>query len=81
MPIREVDEIEYMEVLMVPEENMEPIPVREQPPPYIPVCGQCAVCGHGQAQPFCQHVFPYTVHQDQQPAITIVIRPFDGPKH
>ena len=37
VPIREVDEIEDVEVSEVPQENMEPIPVREQSPPYIPV--------------------------------------------
>ena len=34
VPIQEVNEAEIEEVSMVPEENEEPIPMREQPPAY-----------------------------------------------
>ena len=59
VPIQEVDEVE--EVSMVPEENEEPIPLREQPPAYRQVRGQRAVRGRGQSQPFHRHLFPHTV--------------------
>ena len=75
-----VDEVEVEEVSMVPEENVEPIPVREQPPPYIPVCGARAVCGKGQTQLFHSHVFPWTVHQDQRSLATVGIGLSDAAK-
>ena len=50
---------------MAPEENEEPIPMREQPLAYRQVRGQRAVRGRGQTQPFHRHLFPHTVHQDR----------------
>ena len=66
VPIQEMNEVEVEEMLMAPEENEEPIPMREQPPAYRQVCGQRAIRGWGQAQPFHCHLFPYTVNQDQR---------------
>ena len=40
MPNQEVNEVKAKEVLMVPDEDEEPIPMREQPPAYRLVCGQ-----------------------------------------
>ena len=67
VPIQEADEVK--EVSMAPVENEEPIPMREQPPAYRQVCGQQAVRGRGQSQPFCRHIFPYTVDQDRGPSL------------
>ena len=70
--IQETNEVETEEVSRVPEENEEPILMREQPPAYRQVRGQRAVRGRGQAQPFCRHLFPYTVDQNGGSRPTVV---------
>ena len=59
VPIQEADKVE--EVLMVPVENEEPIPMREQPPAYRQVRGQRAIRSRDQTQPFRRHLFPHTL--------------------
>ena len=72
IPIEELEEVPDSESDEVPEENEEPLQVREQPPAYSPVCGQRAMCGGHVSGPhnFRRHCFPYTANSDQQPSST-----------
>jgi len=40
IPIEEEEGVSDSESKEVPEENEDPLPIREQPPAYYPVCGQ-----------------------------------------
>jgi len=62
IPIKEIDEVSDSESEEVPEENKEPLPIREQPPAYSPVHrGQRAMRGGRIPGPhvFRRHCFPY----------------------
>ena len=71
VPIEEVEEVvPDSESDNVPEENEDPLQVREQPPAYSPVRGQRAMCGGRVKAPYVyrRHIFPYTANTDTRPA-------------
>ena len=74
IPIEEVEEVvPDSESDEVPEENKNPLPIREQPPAYSPVRrGQCAMRGGRVNGPhlFRRHCFPYSADSDARPTPT-----------
>ena len=67
VPIEEVGEVPDSESDEFPEENENPLPIREQPPAYSPVRrGQRAMRGGRVAGPhtFHRHCFPYLADLD-----------------